>query len=493
MKAITIDPVVLEKLKASFPKPKNAAEKALKKYQNLLEDLLFKADLRGRTNFELMFNLYSIPVADLTHKGPQIGGSRIRLHSWLNENDFELVHKEEIGTNLTGRVSLVKLTELVTYQDGQSEIANSVQSVTTAEDLDAELCNDIDANANTFAKIYADYLTYLSKRQREQVFDLAPVDIRSLQAYIYWLNIKATKISRGKVRTYTDQALLILSVAKHTGGYFPQRKKPSPFGRIYYSGISVQNINKELRRAMLGDCWEYDIRSSVIAWKQSFAKELTWNIYPTKECSTLFWASIWYLERRNEFMLDVRTATFGVRSDLSIEFQNTLIKLAITAISFGARANVNGWREANGAWAQPSIAKDVLTNAQQRRNFFNCYTVQCFVKEQSMLDSYLANILKQERADIYFGELITRNVQPSKSKAVAFLYQHSETQVMGIAISVLLSHGINPIARVHDAFIVRDKLPKSVREEIISEMQVQTQNNYWRLMPQKLDGYKFSN
>lgn len=192
-------------------------------------------------------------------------------------------------------------------------------------------------------------------------------------------------------------------------------------------------------------------------------------------------------------MLDVRTATFGVRSDLSIEFQNTLIKRAITAISFGARANVNGWREANGAWAQPSIAKHVLTNAQQRTNFFNCYTVQCFVKEQSMLDSYLANILKQERADIYFGELITRNVQPSKSKAVAFLYQHSETQVMGIAISVLLSHGINPIARVHDAFIVRDKLPKSVREEIISEMQIQTQNNYWRLMPQKLDGYKFSN
>ena len=108
-----------------------------------------------------------------------------------------------------------------------------------------------------------------------------------------------------------------------------------------------------------------------------------------------------------------------------------------------------------------------------------------------MLDSYLANILKQERADIYYGELITRNVQPSKSKAVAFLYQHCETQVMQVAKSVLHKHGIEPIAQVHDAFIVRHRLAQSVREEIIAEMQIQTQNNYWHIRPQKLDGYKF--
>ena len=493
MKQITIDPVVLAKLKASYPRPRTSAERALRKYQLLLEDLLFKAHLRGRSNYEILFSLYSIPVADLTHKGPQIGHHKKRLHSWLQENNLELVHKVEPGSNLTGRVSLVKLTELVSYQDGSSQIALTLQGVCSEQELDASLCNDSNENANTFAKLYADYYSYLSKPQRAAVFDVAPVDIRSLQAYIHWLNIHATKLSPGKIRAYTEQALLILSVAKHTGGHFPQRKKPSPFGRMYYAGISVQNVNKELRRAMLGDCWEYDIKASVIAWKQSFARELTWNLHPTKECSKLFWASIWYLERRNEFMHDVRNATFGKQCDLSIEYQNTLIKRAITAISFGARANVNGWREANGAWAQPSIAKDVLTHSQQRTNFFNCYTVQCFVKEQSMLDSYLANILKQERADIYFGELITRNVQPSKSKAVAFLYQHCETQVMQVAKSVLHKHGIEPIAQVHDAFIVRHRLAQSVREEIIAEMQIQTQNNYWHIRPQKLDGYKFSN
>ncbi len=243
---------------------------------------------------------------------------------------------------------------------------------------------------------------------------------------------------------------------------------------------------------MLGNCWEYDIRSSVIAWKQSFAQELTHHLYPTKECAKLFWASIWYLERRNEFMLDVRTATFGAKSDLALEFQNTLIKRAVTAISFGARANVNGWVAANGAWTQPSIAKDVLTNPHQRSNFFNCFTVQCFVKEQATLDTYLANILKQERPDIYYGELITRNVQPSKSKAVAFLYQHSETEVMGIAKQVLANHGISTTANIHDAFIVRNKLPKNIREEIIFEMRDKTNNNYWSIKPQRLNGFSFN-
>jgi hypothetical protein len=306
------------------------------------------------------------------------------------------------------------------------------------------------------------------------------------------LNTKSTMISPGQVRTYTEQALLILAVAKHTGGFYPQRRKPSPFGRTYYSGVSVQNVNKELRRAMLGNCWEYDIRSSVVTWKMTFAQELTNELYPLKECRKLFWASWLYLEDRADFMRDVRKDVFGKASALSIEFQEKLIKEAITAISFGARANVNGWREKNGSWSNTALG-DIFKNPQQRSAFLASDLIQSFIKEQSLLDTYLADGMRVEMPDVYFGPLITRNIKPSKSKAVAYLYQNSETQIMNVAYAVLEKNGIKPIARIHDAFIVRHKISIDLRSEIIEKMKEISSNTHWKLKPSELKKFVFLN
>ena len=113
MLTLSVDPSVLTKLRESFPKPKHSAEKALNKYKQLLEELVFKAQMRGRSKYETLLNLYSIPLAELTHQGPQIGPMKVRLHKWLSENNLSLVEVVERGSNLTGLVSKVKLTELV--------------------------------------------------------------------------------------------------------------------------------------------------------------------------------------------------------------------------------------------------------------------------------------------------------------------------------------------------------------------------------------------
>jgi hypothetical protein len=492
MLTLSIDPSVLGKLKESFPKPKHSAEKALLKYKELLEELVFKAQMRGRSNYETLLNLYSIPVSELTHKGPQIGPMKVRLHKWLSENKLSLVETVEQGSNLTGLVSLVKLTDLVAVTSNTDELSKQLASVDSPQELDAELCPDAAQNAEAFAALCPDYFSLLSPSQRDQVYDLLPVDVYSLEAYIFWINTKATMIAPGHVRVYTEQAMMVLAVAKHTGGFFPQRRKPSPFGRTYYSGISIQSVNKELRRGILGDCWEYDIRSSVVSWKMTFAQELTDELYPTKECRKQFWASIWYLEARSEFMLDVRTATFGRKSGLDVEFQDSLIKQAVTAISFGARANVNGWRAKDGAWKSTALV-DILKNARQRQCFLENHTISCFIKEQVMLDSYLADGMKKDLPKVYYGPLITASIRPSKAKAVAYLYQKSETMVMDVARNVLASHGIKPIAYIHDAFIVQKKLSLDVRNEVIQEMRDQTGNSYWMLKSEKLEGFKFKN
>ncbi|PUE36793.1 hypothetical protein [Limnohabitans sp. Hippo4] len=490
MLTITIDPVVLEALQGSFPTPRTAAAKALNKYKALLEDLLFRAQLRGQTNYERLLNCYSIPVSTLVHKGPHIGYDKVRLHKWLADNQLDLIETVEKGSNLTGRVSMIKLTELVSIDHTTTAVQQALATVTTAQQLSSVLCADAQRNSDVFSALYPDYFSYLKHSQRIQVFDIAPVDIASLEAYVAWLHKGANMISPGRTRMYTEQAQVILSVARHTGGWFPQRKKLSAFGRTYYSGLSVQSVNKELRRAMLGDCWEYDIRSSVVTWKMTFAQELTDQLYPTQECRKLFWASILYLEDRADFMRDVRREMFAKQTKLSAEYQEKLIKEALTAISFGARAKGVGWTANDGGWTNPALVK-IIKNGVQRAAFLNSPVIQQFLKEQSILDNYIAENMRNQAPMLYYGPLITRNIKPSKSKAVAFLYQHAEAQLMQIAIDRLSQQGIKPIALIHDAFIVRNKLSLSQRDEIHQCLRSSTENKFWFVKQTELEGYRY--
>jgi hypothetical protein len=385
---------------------------------------------------------------------------------------------------------MIKLTELVSIHQATTQLQHALVTVNTAKQLSSALCADAQRNSDVFSALYPDYFSYLGPAQRQQVFDIAPVDITSLEAYIAWLHKGATMISPGRVRTYTEQAQVILSVARHTGGWFPQRKILSAFGRTYYSGLSVQNVSKELRRAMLGNCCEYDIKSSIVTWKMTFAQELSDKLYPTKEWKKVFRSSLLYLEDRADFMRAIRREMFVTPTTLSKEFQEKLIKEAVTAISFGARAKGVGWCSQGGSWTNPALV-DIIRNGVQRAAFLNSHEIQQFMREQGMFDNYLADGMKQELPMLYYGPLITRNVMPSKGKAVAYLYQHAESQVMKTAIDVLAQHGIKPIAQIHDAFITRNKLSMNQRDEIRHAMRSSTQNNFWSIKQTKLEGYRY--
>ena len=152
MFTLKINPIVLRHLQTAFPKPKRCAEKALEKYRVLLEDLLFKAIQRGRDPYDLKLDTYSIPVADLTHKGPQLNAGKVRLHAWLKVNQLELVKGIEQGSNLTGLVSKVKLTEWVTIDYGLRDLGQLLANAKTASEVDALLCADMLENSNVLRK-----------------------------------------------------------------------------------------------------------------------------------------------------------------------------------------------------------------------------------------------------------------------------------------------------------------------------------------------------
>ena len=192
------------------------------------------------------------------------------------------------GSNLTGRLSDVKFT------------ANMTATIDTGVE-NLEMARPVTGASREIN---------LTLHDSSEQYDALEVDEKSLCSYIQWLTEQATKISDSEKLKTLAQARSILGAAKAAGGVYYQHKKPSVFGRMYYEGLSIQNVNKELRRAILGDCWEYDIRSSVIAWKMGFAKSCLVSAQDSRSVREAFQATTGYLEDRADFMRTMRHFIF---------------------------------------------------------------------------------------------------------------------------------------------------------------------------------------
>lgn len=466
---IEVRPEVERELSAAFPLPKNAARRALRKYVQVLEQLLTMAIMNGRTPEQVKLNTYSISLQRLANLGGQIGPDRKRVHAWLRDNGLELVRTVIQGSNLTGVVSTVKVTELAILVPENGDISNKEMAITFNRGSDCAL-DEVDT-------------------AQSQDIDWLEVDIKSLKAYTQWVTEQSKLISKEEQQRILMQASSILAVANNRGGKYPQIRKPSVFGRMYYEGLSIQNVNKELRRAILGDCWEYDIRSSVISWKMGFAKECLAALGSQQSIRQAFIATTSYLEDREDFMRTVRHFIFLEGSNVPRDLQRKLLKQAVTAISFGARATTTGWFNLAGQWTNPALV-EILKNAQERQRFLGDPTIRKFIQEQNQLDDYIFALFKREASDLLKQSYLrTPSGRASKSKVLAFYYQHSETQVMNIVRDVASRHDRTPLANVHDAVFFRQRLGSELKSEIEAVMREQTSNPYWSLGAKQLQGY----
>ncbi len=465
---ITVKPEVEQALAAAFPEPKNTARRALAKYVYTLESLLQQALLYGQNPAQQKLGTYSISLQRLANLGGQIGPERKRVHAWLRENGFELVQTITQGSNLTGRLSDVKFTTNMTVR--VENVAMGRPTTTTAS-----------------------HVQNLTLHERLEQYDTLEVDVKSLRSYIQWLAEEAKKISNSEKLKTLAQANSILATTTADCGIYYQRKRPSVFGRMYYEGLSIQNVNKELRRAVLGDCWEYDIRSSVISWKMGFAKWALDAASDSRAAREAFPAITGYLEDKADFMRTMRHFVFLEGTNVPKDFQAKLLKQAVTAISFGARATTTGWYDMTGAWTNPALV-EIIKNKDERNRFLGDSTIRKFIQEQNFLDDYIFQSFKNDAGDFLKSSfLLTPSGQVSKSKVLAFYYQQSETQVMDILREVAASHGLTPLANVHDAVFFRNKLGADLKSEIEFQMQERTANPYWRLEATQLHAYKSIN
>lgn len=478
MLKISVNPLVLEALVSAFPTPIGTASRALDKYERTLEQLLFNAMQFGRTPEQRKLDTYGISLQRLANLGGQIGPKRKRVHAWLRENKLELVKTVVSGSNLTGRVSDVKLTELVHLENRLIPDQDAINMFSTDAKFEACLAGETSRQVVNF--IYPDLV---DKADFFTSTDYEPleVDQASLRSYIAWVADKANLMTHDEKEHALKQARIILAASSATDGVYYQRKQPSEFGRMYYSGVSVQNINKQLRNAVLGDCWEYDIRSSVIAWKMGFADMCLDSQGNTSTLDSAFRATIGYLEDKDDFMRTVRHFMYTDGTPHSREFQTKLLKQAITAISFGARASSVGWHDMAGNWTNPALVS-ILKNPEDRARFLGDPTIRKFIQEQNILDNFIFSLFKAEAPELTGKPCLqTPSGRLSKSKVLAYWYQHSETQVMDIVRSVAAVNGHFPLACVHDAIFFRKKLGVDLKHEIEIQMRERTQNSYWHL------------
>ncbi|NBT69595.1 MAG: hypothetical protein EBT78_17750 [Betaproteobacteria bacterium] len=485
MITLTFHPTVLSKLKAVMPKT-NKAELALAKYKDVLERKLDHSLLNMTTNMFKFFKHFLVSTHDFSLEVGQfaINGKKQYLHQWLELNDLELVHV--VTTGLIGSdVSTIRLTSLVTMTDAM-DIKMLRQKI--MNELDALLNDDTLSPVDFFYRVFPDFGT-MSEAQLKAHYHFCPINIKSLQQYIVWLTHKANKLSEVDRQVLIRQANVILRIAQAGVGELPMLINASHFGRTYYRGINVQSVHKTLRNAMLGDCYGYDMRISVVSWKMGYARLCYAEMKAASSFESEFETSLAYLKDKQSFRESLMLATFGQSSHIAQEVQLDIVKQALTALSFGARLYRHGWIDFSGKACNPALV-NIIKNPDARNRFIDCDVMREFIAEQDKLDVFIYNYHCGPGSPLMEDpELQTLSGRMSKSKLMSYLYQHAETEAMDAMRAELKHLGREVLASVHDAIFIRHKLNAYDKENIEVKMQQKTGISTWKLDVDEFKAY----
>lgn len=330
----------------------------------------------------------------------------------------------------------------------------------------------------TFRRVYKDCLDAFENDQVEYV----PIDVNSLKNYIEQTRADTEMDPTARYR-YELIAREILTIAElvaekqpEHGTAIPHVANPSPFGRVYYRGLNLQNTPSVIREAALGSHTRYDVVSSVFAWQLLMIND-AFKTPATKEL---------VLERqriRNQLAEDC------IRVDVSKEFKIDIVKRAITAMGFGA--NLKGGAYFNpetNTWERNAI-NSIIKNPDDRLRFQEHAWVQEFAEEQRRINDYIQSLVDLDSLprDI---DLFNKKNQVRTSKLMAYLYQHYEydlIQQIHSYIEYRRSHDnvdYGWLVAVHDGFYLRHKatgtflheLAQSINEHVRIEVK---QNSSW--------------
>jgi hypothetical protein len=189
-------------------------------------------------------------------------------------------------------------------------------------------------------------------------------------------------------------------------------------------------------------------------------------------------------------MATLRYMTFLETTKVAPVLQDKLIKQAITAIGFGARANGSGKMFKDGKWQETSLPQ-IIYNSSELARFLQCPLIKDFIREQKMLDAVIFYSDKGDTKRFFNGaDVHTQSGRLSKAKVIAFMYQHYEKELMDLVHARIEKMGKQVIARIHGAIITREKLSLDDRDELMWLMRDATDNAYWYLSSKQMLPYE---
>lgn len=460
---------VLSALKVAVPKG-NKADNYLAKYVANLEHEVNQRLLQTRTLPMIRSDHYYASLTTVQEKGGQIWTLKnTRVHKWLADNNLALVDQVNIGqaNNITGDIAIIKFTNLVEVVDDESiDALRKMNGVQLDQYLQSVPVDEV--------ALHQALLTPLLHAYATGEADLVAVDLDATIAYVK--RVVGSTSLKAKDQTEYRKALRILRIAQLNQGIFPQTKRKSSFGRTYYEGVSIQSVHKDLRKAILHGCYEYDVKSSVICWKYAFANELLASVGAVTTAEDEFGAIKYYLDYKKEYFEDLQSKVFDSNCGWDNLKQRRKLKEALTALSFGAKLADINWKSANGKDEQSSLAR-IFPNSyiDERKRFLATAEVVVFKHQQSKLDAFIVNkFISQYPYLSSMPELQTGTGRRSNSKVLAWLYQHAETLMMDIVRDELQQYGVAIKANIHDAIVVDRKLTLVEKNSIEAVVRQQT-------------------
>ena len=374
-----------------------------------------------------------------------INKERQYMHQWFMDHCplFKIV---ELGSNIDK-----KFTEISMYYQINTIVDLMYQSVTLDDPVKLE---------DAINTLYGDELAEIIYRGEEELYDIVPIDVKSIKAFIDTTNTyidtnKKMFRNTEKLERRVREAKRIYTLASVCNGHLIQIINKSEFGRRFYKGPNLQSVHKDVRHAALGNCIEYDINNSVYAWRLTEAK----RIAKEHDIKTLFPATMDYMDRKDAIRSDLANKVFKT-SNLTVPFKVKLIKRVFTAIGFGAQGSSGpAFWDVDGDRKTYAI-NNIIRNPDDRNIFFKDGFVKEFMEEQQLISKVIFAKYKDDYVNV--NAIRNESGRMSEAKLLAYLYQHVETSIIDDALSHIPKNNI--LLRCHDAFYVSHISAKDIAE-----------------------------
>ena len=480
---LSYDPIIKQELIIAFPPPKQP-HLAIKKYIALLEELMNESVTNGRSNLALKNDGYDIRSSVLTNK-VQIGKHGQRIHTWLLNNKFSLVKNLVHSTVSNKQIGVFVPTKYLKITDN-----DSLDYIKTLSDLDFEnYLNNISDEWIKKNQSKYQYHNLIKLREENLEFDSVKVNTDSLKNFIRKLRDNKIHVDRKTELRYFEDTNKFLRIAQYNDGFLHQRIKhdANDFGRKYYFDVSVQSIKRELREVLLGDSWEYDAVSCAPSWKLAFADEWYTKSKSKNNFGEEFQYTILLIEHKNIFYVAVIDLTFPIISSYSYDEKRFMVKRAVNAIGFGAKATDKRFL-IDGYLKESSLLEIFDDNKSLLSSFVKNEFIDGFSKEQTKLINY---IVKKFSLDISWQEELERirlkdnKKKITQSRKLAWLFQHAETIMMDKVREELKKLNKTVLANIHDAIVIREKLSDIEKEMIQRIVRKYTNVQYFALSETK--------